>query len=137
MGKKKIVEKEIKADEIKSEQIIQPEKLSDSMIERFGSDVFVESAETPDDFKEFPKFVVCTTDPKNYAYPMLLKFDTCDIVRIQVMNKYVPCALRLIDLFKWCVDVRVKRKRVSTQIKTNKNIIVNEYVLHKIPACRS
>jgi hypothetical protein len=39
-------------------------------------------------------------------------------------------------MFNWCMDLRLKRKRVTVHNKTGKKFIVNEYILEKIPACR-
>jgi hypothetical protein len=133
-AKKEVVVEQITI--VENGEMSQSAKSELDRLEKLSKDVFIESEDNPDDFKNYPKIVVCTLDPQKYAYPMLLKMENSNIVRIEVMNNYVSTVLRLIDLFRWCMDIRLKRKRVSIQMSTGKKIVVNEFILEKIPACR-
>ncbi len=79
--------------------------------------VFVESEDNPDDFKQYPKIVVCTLDPGRYIYPMMIKLENSNIVKLESLNNYIPCILRLIELVKWSMDLRLRRKRQTTSEK--------------------
>ncbi len=100
------------------------------------NNIFIESEGTPDDFKDYPLIVICKTNPKDYVYPVLIKLENNNIVRLSCMNNYISTVLRVIDLFKWSLDVRLQRKRQMKHIESGKILIVNEYILEKIPACR-
>lgn len=109
-------------------------------LKKLGKDaknVFVESEDTPDDFKQYPKIVVCTLDPARYIYPIMIKLEHSNIIKLESLNNYVPCILRLVELLKWSMDLRLKRKRQSIMEKTGRILLTNEYILEKIPACRS
>lgn len=112
------------------------EKLQAELAKLGNADIFEPSKNNPDDFKEFPVIVVCKTNPKDYIYPIMLKLEHSNIVRLTAMNRYIATVLRICDLFTWCMDTRLKRKRVMRHIETNKPLIVNEYILEKIPPCR-
>ena len=101
-----------------------------------AQNIFVESKDNPDKYKEYPKIVVCSLDPQIYIYPIMLKLENSDIVKLEALNNYVSTILRVCELFQWCMDLRLKRKRQSINEKTGRILITNEYVLEKIPACR-
>jgi len=108
-------------------------------LRKLGKDaekVFVESEDNPDDFKKYPKIVVCSLDPGRYIYPMMIKLENSNIVKLESLNNYIPCVLRLIELVKWSMDLRLRRKRQTTSEK-GKVLITNEFILEKIPACRT
>jgi hypothetical protein len=119
-----------------------PKDKSDEILEReikkLGTTkLYVDSEDDPDQFKDYPLIVVCKANPKDYIYPVMMKLETSNIVRLTAMNKYISTVLRIIELYNWCLDVRIKRKRQMNHIETGKTLIVNEYVLEKIPACRN
>lgn len=107
------------------------EKLGDE-----ASNVFVPDEDNPDQFKKHPKIIICSTNPQKYMYPIMLKLEHSNIVRLQALNPYISTVLRIVDLFDWCMVLRLKRKRQAMNDKTNKKLITNEFILEKIPACR-
>lgn len=130
-------EKEIDKSESKDIEPKDDKKLEVELKKLGSTKVFVESEDSPDYYKEHPLIVVCKNNPRDYIYPMMIKLETSNIVRLTAMNNYVSTVLRLADLFKWCMDIRIKRKRQMKHIESGKILIVNEFVLEKIPACRS
>lgn len=116
----------------------QSDKILEREIKKLGTTkLYVESEDEPDQFKDYPLIVVCKANPKDYIYPVMMKLETSNIVRLTAMNKYISTVLRIIELYNWCLDVRIKRKRQMNHIETGKVLIVNEYILEKIPACRN
>jgi len=101
-----------------------------------AKNVYIESEDDPDAFKEHPQIIICNLDPKEYVYPIMMKLEHSNIVRLHALNNYLSTTLRIVDMFNWCMDLRLKRKRVTVHNKTGKKFIVNEYILEKIPACR-
>lgn len=129
---KKQIPKAPEKDTQKSDVILERE------IKKLGTTkLYVESEDDPDQWKDYPLIVVCKNNPKDYIYPLMMKLETSNIVRLTAMNKYISTVLRIIELYHWCLDVRIKRKRQMNHIETKKALIVNEYILEKIPACRS
>lgn len=123
-----------------TQQVIQENKVDQKLeqeLKKLGNaKIFVESEETPDDFKQYPLIVVCKDSPKEYSYPLLMKLETSNLVRLTAMNNHLATCLRIVDMLSWCLDIRLKRKRQINHAKTGKILIVNEIVLEKIPACR-
>lgn len=124
--------KKQKKEKIDVKLKIEIDKLGDE-----ARNVFVDSEDSPDDFRNYPKIVVCKLDPGNYIYPTILKLENNNIIKYEALNNYVSTVLRVIELFSWCMDLRLKRKRISIQKSTGKKLLVNEYILEKIPACRN
>ena len=133
MPRKKKTEEEDKSKE-------EPEmdaklKLELDKLGREAEKVFIESEDNPDNWGKYPKLVVCSTEPQKYVYPLLLQLEHSNVIRLHALNNYVPTILRLQEMMIWCMDLRLKRKRMVIN-NSGKKLIVNEYVLEKIPACR-
>lgn len=136
---KKKTKRKSKSKSVKKEKDTMDDKLR-LELEKLGHEankVFVETEDNPDNWKQYPKIVVCSLDPQKYIYPVILKLEVSNVVRLESLNNYVSTILRICELFTWCMDIRLKRKRQSMNTRTGKILITNEYILEKIPACRN
>lgn len=131
MPRKKAEEKKVKKKDESNDTKL------DLELKKLGkAKVYVDTEDDPDDFKEYPLIVVCKHEPREYIYPIMIKLENSNIIRLTAMNNYISTVLRICELFNWCIDIRLKRKRQMEHIVSKKTLIVNEYILEKIPACR-
>lgn len=130
--------KEDKSEECKKE-VQEHDKLFQRELEKLGKeadDIFIETETNVDNFKQYPELIVCKHDPMPYLYPMMMKLEHHNIVRLLCMNKYTSTILRLSEIINWGVDIRLRRKKIVIQRGSTRKLIVNEFILEKIPACR-